>query len=169
MTEQPLSINALASALGRDRRTLSKALKLFPPDDWTSSGDKLFCRSTAERALDAAAGAALSGGSDEAVLAAVEDTASEMINALARLKHEPDVSKRRQMVFDGLGQTIGRFNDALQRSLETSHNLTVDQIVVDFMVGRSIGHLLHLCDWKLAPNDDWVPKEAEKTQRYKKG
>jgi hypothetical protein len=167
MAEELLSINALAAQLGRDRRTLSKALKLYPADGETPNGDNLWYRSTAERALDNAAEAAFSGGSDSAVLAAVENTASDLINALARMEREPDVMKRRQMVFDGAMRCIGHYNDALQCSLDTSRNRVIDEILVNHMVGQSIGQLLHLCHWELAPNGDWVPKKADKTRRDK--
>jgi len=167
MAEKLLSINALAAQLGHDRRTLSKMLKLYPADGETPSGDRLWYRSTAERALNDAAEAAFSGGGDNAVLAAVENTASDWLNALARLEREPDIMKRRQMVFHGGARSIGRYNDALRRSLETSRNRVIDEILVNYMVGQSIGQLLYLCDWELAPNGDWVPKKADKKRRDK--
>lgn len=167
MAEELLSINALASQLGHDRRTLSKMLKLYPADGETPSGDRLWYRSTAERALNDAAEAAFSGGDDNAVLAAVEDTASDMLNALARLEREPDIMKRRQMVFDGGAHSIGRYNDALRRSLDTSRHRVIDEIIVNYMVGQAIGQLLSLCDWELDQDGGWVPKKAGKKRKNK--
>ena len=40
MTKQLWSINALATELGRDRRTIAKALRAVPPDGKSSRGDR---------------------------------------------------------------------------------------------------------------------------------
>ena len=57
MTRQLWSINALATELGRDRRTISRALDAVPPDG-TISGHKAWYMATALKALRALDGQA---------------------------------------------------------------------------------------------------------------
>ena len=151
MTAKFYSISALATELQRDRRTVAKALARVAPDGKTPSGDPAWFLTTALTALDRNEDRRSHHGGDNRDIDEVEVASQKLHELLERLRAEPSVEKRRQMIEDGEGAAVGAFVRAVERSQGQSSETmaTVSAPYVDRMVGGAIGELFRLCNWEL--------------------
>jgi hypothetical protein len=143
MTPSVFTVESLAVELKRDRRTIARALRDVPADGkvrgrpaWriVTALAHLGERPTSSNGVDAAA---------EAALAATDEVA----NFLDRLRAEPDVAVRRQMV-RAEGGCVGAFSDTFGAIAKGD---SVGRIVYDVLLAQAINTVLDLCNWKLDP------------------
>jgi hypothetical protein len=160
MTAKVLSINALATELDRDRRTIAKALRHVPPDGETSSGREGWYLRTAARALEFVEDRRRQdGGSPNPQLAAqlmeLERAGERCQKLLDDLVAEPDVEQRRTMVHNGRGACIGALMTAFDRlhvgRSDGAHKF--ERMVSDMICGRVVDDVFELCRWRLAVDD----------------
>jgi hypothetical protein len=157
MMPTPFTLNAIACELGRDRRTVARALRDVKPDG-AVNGRKGWFISTALRALDRVEGRRGTGGSffdDDHDLQALESAARRVDEVFDQLKALPDVKARRQLVQSGgagevIGQLVDAFDRVEQRRLDDSDRVVMSP-VRDQTIGQTIGELLSLCSWRLEP------------------
>jgi hypothetical protein len=157
MTARLLGINAIAVELDKDRRTISRALRQVPPDGKADNGNKAWFLTTALRALEMTEGrhrAAGGGLGDDAVIIELDYAGRRMCEMIDRLRDEPDVRRRREMVEGGQGRVVGEFFNAVERAraFETPECRMVEQPFINIMMGRAIGEVLSLCRWEFEPD-----------------
>jgi hypothetical protein len=154
MGKKLYSINALADELGRDRRTIDRALTGVEPDGM-ARGHPAWFLTTALAHIEprGANGEDSDAGQEERARHAdeIEWLARECDRALDRLRAEPDLGKRREMAAGGMLHCVG----ALDRELERSRQLLDPAVAplmkehIDRISGRALAEFLHLCQWKL--------------------
>jgi hypothetical protein len=152
MTAKLFSISALSTELARDRRTVAKALSHTRPDGKTAGGDDAWFLVTALSALDRSEDRrSHRHGGDNRDIDEVEFTSQKVHELLERLRSEPSIERRRQMIEDGQGSVVGEFARAVERAQSQSNETmrTISAPYADRMVGGAIGELFRLCDWKL--------------------
>ena len=151
MTAKLYSLNGLSTELQRDRRTIGKALARVAPDGKTASGDPAWHLTTALTALDRSEDRRSHHGGDNRDIDEVEVASQKLHELFERLRAEPSVEKRRQMVDDGEGAVIGAFARAVERAQSQSSEVmrAVAAPFADQMVGGAVGELCRLCDWEL--------------------
>ncbi len=144
------SLNGLAVELGRDVRTLGKALSGVQPDGMVGKNPGYHI----ETALSALRrrGAARSGqpgdkAEAEAIFIELEELAVAIDEGFKKLRNEPDIKKRREMATE-VGPLIGKLERALTRSHdlspEGSRGFTV-QATDAVILGPAIGEFMHIC------------------------
>jgi hypothetical protein len=158
MIAKLFSISALSVELGRDRRTVSKALARVPADGQTETGDPGWFLTTALRALDDRPdGRQRRGGWDEEDEAIRQvEAASDRVSALLNhLRAEPDIKKRRAIVMGGEGRVLGEFERAIERArlFHSEAIRLVEEPYVLQMFGRALSEVLGLCNWQPDPSD----------------
>jgi hypothetical protein len=148
MTARLYSLNALATELNRDRRTLGRALARVRPDGQTDAGDPAWYLTTALRALGE--DHQRHDGYDDGI-AAVEYAARQVNELLERLRAEPNIGKRRKMLQRGEGAVVGEFTQAVERvrSVHSEVRRLVEEPYVLKMYGDMISEVLALCHWQL--------------------
>jgi hypothetical protein len=145
LTAKLWSLSALAMELGKNVRTLGRALAMTPPDGKIGRHDAWYLQ-TALRALERHEGPPSSG--IDAICGELESLAVQIDAALADMRKEPDVAKRRKLL-ERHGPLVGRLDEALRRSLRgRSEFMTeaVDRVIM----GPLIGEILSVCEWRLA-------------------
>ena len=153
MVPKPLSISALSVELGRDRRTIAKALARIPPDGTTESGDAGWLVVTALNALDRNGDGRRGNGHgymSDRDLDALEHAARRVDDLLDRLRAEPNRKKRRALLQTD-GGAIGAFAEALE-VVRTGHSGAQRMVEEPFclkVLGDVVGEALGLCDWQL--------------------
>ena len=115
MTARIYSLNALATELGHDRRTVAKALSHTPPDGKCEDGaDGWYLRTALQRLGDGRQ--RYNRGDEDDAIAAVEIAGDRVHDLFERLRAEPDLEKRRRMVKGGQGAVLGAFAGAVERA-----------------------------------------------------
>jgi hypothetical protein len=146
MTARIYSLNALATELGRDRRTLGKALSHTRPDGKCEDGsDGWYLRTALQRLGDGRDRYA-----DDADLNMLEAASAAVDDLLDALRAEPNVKKRRELL-KREGYAIGEFTAALDR-VRAGHSDSARMVegpFVDGMVGAAIAEALHLCNLEI--------------------
>jgi hypothetical protein len=158
MTAKLYSISGLAVELGRDRRTVSKALARTPPDGKTASGDDAWHLTTALRALDDRSdGRQRRGGWDEEdeAIRAVEVAGDRVHALLVHLRAESDIEKRRAIVMGGQARVLGEFERGVEhaQSFHPEGVRLVEEPYVLQMFGGALSEVLGLCNWQFDPSD----------------
>jgi hypothetical protein len=148
-TARLLGINALATELNRDRRTIARALRTIPPDGKSHDRHNAWHLTTALRALEATEGRHRSEAPDESTIA-LEYATHAMLKWIERLRIEPDVARRRKML-EGEGHVIGEYVRALDRvrAPHSPEQRMIEQPFIDRMLGGAIGDVLALCHIEL--------------------
>lgn len=153
MTAQLYSVSALAVELGRDRRTIAKALRHIQPDGLTPADERGWYLATALRALDASSGRRNAEGSvDDRLLETLEEAAERTQNLLDRLRAEADVARRREIVKGGAGAVVGELAHAFQH-IAAAQSVDAQMVQAPFvnrMLGHVIAEVLDLCQLKLS-------------------
>jgi hypothetical protein len=152
MTAKLYSISGLSVELGRDRRTVSKALARVPPDGETADGHDGWHLTTVLAAIARSEGRrSHNGDGDDADIRAVEYASRRVSELFERLRGETDIEKRRALIESGHGRVIGEFVNAIEhaRASHSPGTRLVEQPYVDKMIGGAVSELLTLCDWQL--------------------
>lgn len=141
------SVNGGADALGKDRRTLDRALVGVPPDGF-EGGHPRYRLSTIVRALERRRGDAQAcPHADE-----IEHLAAELRSSLDRLAAEVDIARRRELARK-VGPAVGALDRAMQRANagrpEAERGML--DVVRDIAIGRATSALLDLCQWQIDP------------------
>jgi hypothetical protein len=152
MTAKLYSLNALATELQRDRRTVGKALSHVAPDGKTPAGDPAWHLTTALSALgrNEDRRSHHHGGGDDSDIREVEFVSRKLHDFFERLR-ATDVETRRKMVDNGEGAVVGEFMRVVEQA-RAGHSEAVRQIeqpFIDKMHGGAIGELFRLCNWEL--------------------
>jgi hypothetical protein len=145
MTAKLFSISGLATELGRDRRTVGRALSHRPPDGKCEDGSDGWYLTTALRALGNG-----HGRGDDDALNALEDAAAAVDDLLDRLRAQPDVQKRRALLRSD-GRVIGAFAETLER-VRGGHSESQRMVEEPFCfktIGDVISEALALCELML--------------------
>jgi hypothetical protein len=139
------SVNAAADALGKDRRTLDRALVGVTPDG-AAGGQPRYRLATVVRALDARPGVKRPRGD----VAEMERLYGLLTAALAQMEAEPDLERRR-----AIGREMGRHIGALDclmgeanETLRPGERMLCDA-VRDLNTRELLGAWLSLCNWTL--------------------
>jgi hypothetical protein len=114
MTPSLFSIESLAVELGRDRRTIAKALRDVPADG-ESNGRPVWRITTALRAMQRRDGNDRGSDGIEQLLAEIERLASDLEAGFDQARDEPNLEKRREIL-----REIGPCRGALDRSMEAA-------------------------------------------------
>lgn len=153
MTAKLHSLNSLAVELGRDRRTIARALRHVRPDG-ESGGHRAWFLATAIAALERIEGRRgdTGDGHDENNLGAIEDASQRVQSLLDDLRALPDVAARRRLMRSGAGAVIGKLVDAFDRveSCRDANARMITKPFIDKILGETIGEVMHLCEWTLA-------------------
>jgi hypothetical protein len=146
MTAKVFSISGLSIELGRDRRTISRALSHTPPDGKCEDGTDGWHLRTALQRL----GDGRDRYADDAGLNALEAASAAVDDLLDALRAEPSVKRRRELL-KREGRAIGELTAALDRVRAGHSDSTrmVEGPFVDGIVGAVIAEVLALCDLKL--------------------
>jgi hypothetical protein len=164
MTVKLFSISGLATELDRDRRTIGKALARVPPDGKTADGDAAWHMTTVLAALDRNEGRRGRHDGDDADIREVEFASRKVHDLFERLRAEPSIKRRREMVDGGQGRVLGEFVRAVEQA-RAGHSEAVrlvEQPYVDQMIGGMTGELLALCNWRLEDRND-PPRHPRRT------
>jgi hypothetical protein len=155
MAMQPrlFSIEGLAVELGRDRRTVAKALRGVPAEGETS-GRPAWRIATAVAALRRREDT--NGGSNhhalEVATREAERLADEIEEAFERMRQQPDVIERRRMAVK-YGPLVGALERALQAGLDALSPGPAEReflgLFQDHMIGNVMGEFLDICQWRL--------------------
>jgi hypothetical protein len=144
------SISGLATELGKDSRTISRALRRVPEDGKADkAGHPGWFMSTALKALNASPRGESNDSGIEAALDDLERVSGELEHDIARLAAEPDVEKRRAMV-EQFGHKVGELDRAFEATM-TEETRSVFRPLQDQVVGSAMREILQLCEWTLAP------------------
>jgi hypothetical protein len=151
MGRKLFSVNALADELGRDRRTIDRALTGVLPDG-VARGHPAWFLSTALRYVEPRL-PGQQGVEDQRVRAAdrIEALAREVDVALRELAAEPSVARRRKMVEGGHLHIFGQFDTALMDDSvlnETERIITREHR--NRISATALRRILQLCDWTVA-------------------
>jgi hypothetical protein len=144
------SREALAAALGKDRRTIAKALIGVPPDGYNGRFPA-WTINTAMRALDAAGGggAHSDASPQDPSRAAVEKATSDMLAGFERMRRVRSLEARRAMLGE-IGPLVGKFINALDADAarDPPDQRAVFEIVRDHLQRSALGDLCDLieCD-----------------------
>jgi hypothetical protein len=105
------TIESLAIELGRDRRTVARALRSVAPDG-TLKGKPVWRLQTALRVLDRRSGGG-GGGGDAAVIAELEEVAEELVRGLDDAGKIGDLEQRRDLLRK-IGPRVGELDKLLE-------------------------------------------------------
>jgi hypothetical protein len=167
------SINGASDALGRDRRTIGKALKAVPPDA-REGGHPRWKLPTILAALESHerntgqshGGGSYGGGGDRNDIADELERVGALLDAgCKRLSAEPDLTKRRQLA-ESVGPLVGRLSRAFSRShemLPVGERELVELGSTAILRGWVV-YLLELCEWSYPPLQANRPR-AERDER----
>jgi hypothetical protein len=159
--KQLWSLNGIANEVGKNFRTVSRALEDVRPDGGAKDGNPRWYLATAVAALGARA--RLTGrpsGSRaperydaklEAQIAEIEHSGAEVDQLLARLRGEPSVARRREMIEAGGGKVVGAHERALVATIGDGATAPLRRVFCDSMMERITSELLQLCEWTLLP------------------
>src|SRR5438093_9673609 len=139
---------ALAVELGRDRRTIAKALRDVRPDG-ELNGRPAWRLTTALDAMRKRERANRGDGDDvDSLCDEMERVAAQLEASLDCLRREPDVATRRIMVRN-IGGGVGVLDELMERAAADAkpHEQGILQIVRDRVVGDAINEILSLCEW----------------------
>jgi len=144
------TVEGLARELGRDRRTVAKALHRQAPDGRIRGRDSWFL-STALALLNRreVASPVLE------CLKEVERCYAAVQGALEKLRNEPDVEKRRRIVRRSpipLGALLQAMRDAYAGT--TGHDHVIGELFHNEAARVVIGEVMHLCRFRLADPKD---------------
>jgi hypothetical protein len=148
------SLNGLAVELGRDVRTIGKALAGVKPDGMVGKNPG-YHTETALSALRRRGAAKCNHGDNveaEAIFIELEDLASEIEDGFKRLRAEPDIEKRREMAIE-VGPLIGQLDRALARSHDLSKegsNGFMARATDATILGPAVGEFMQICGLDLA-------------------
>jgi hypothetical protein len=157
--KQLLSLSGLASAMGKNFRTISKALADVKPDG-RLAGRPAFLMSTAIAALEEhtrrtgyvrAKPAPVRYDAELETKIAELEAATDAVDAfLKKLRAEPSVERRRTMP----ARCIGRLDRALQAVIGDGTDAFLRKLFADDTIGRVIGEHLDLCNWEIKLADE---------------
>jgi hypothetical protein len=158
--DELLTRNAAAEILGRDRRTIHRALNNMLPDQPAADGQPAkWRRSTIVRALGAheARTAPWRGGRGgdnetlrEQAADALERAAIRMDGALDRLRREPDLEKRRGMFYAGIPE-VGELDRAFADAQAVHPYAELVEPWVDQTMRQLMAEVLALVQIKIGP------------------
>ena len=153
------SLNALALECGRNFRTLSRALENVKPDGRAEDGKPRWFLSTAISAL--AERERLTGRPSsrtpperfdpkvEREIREIEVSGAEVDSLLAKLRAEPAVERRREMIEQGAGRCIGQHERALVATIGTGADAPLRRTYIDTMLQGVLADVASLCQWSL--------------------
>jgi hypothetical protein len=149
--------NALAIELGRDIRTVARALKHIPPDGKIGKRDGWRMTSAVvalarhEAASDQLARRRSNGDGSNDSLDQLVGTAERVEEMLVRLRREPDLERRRKILQEH-GSKVGALDRALKTDCERRgpEAEIVLAPVRDRMLSAVIGEVLALTDMEIA-------------------
>jgi hypothetical protein len=146
------SINAAADLLGKDRRTLDRALVGIPPDGYQGKLPR-WRLATIVQALEQHQGTS-SGNGTNTLLDEIEHLGEELEQGFTRAEAEPDLVRRREIMRE-VGPLVGRIDVAMRRA--NARRPKSEQALLDrycsFVIGRAIGNVLFLGGWDLKDED----------------
>jgi hypothetical protein len=145
-------LSALAIEIGRDRRTIAKALQHTRPDGRTAKGDDAWFMTTAMRALGNGNGRRSFGDDDFAELEHLADKLQRCYEAVAA---EKSVDRRRIMVRDEFAPMIKRVDAALEEVCDSEEARIVLTPFRHTLVATMISEA-RLSDCKLHDTPDGV-------------
>jgi hypothetical protein len=160
------SLSSLSVELGRNVRTVSRALETVPPDGRIGkhSGWRLQTALAAltvyERQSDQLT-VRYSNGSrrtgqplySETMLADIQDAAVRVEQLISTLKETPDIETRRK-ILKREGPVYGALDAAFERQLEHDPDRTIHEPFVRQLLGRAFGELMDLCKLQVSNNND---------------
>lgn len=152
------SVNALSRELGKNERTLSKALAGVAPDGKLVGGHDGWFLATAWQALEhysanseqlrERSGTSRDAVPSEAALRAVERANGDVVHLLDELRAEPDVEKRRERFRSG-GHCLGALYHGLEELLSGDPWRELHAPAIRQAIGSAIGTALDLCQYSL--------------------
>lgn len=152
MRPQLFSANALAVELGRDIRTVARALRTTLPDGRIGTRDGWRLR-TAIDALDRLeprrTGSRASAEPDEGALETIEKITKDLDAGLTRMRREPNLEKRREIA-QKVGPLVGTLDRALTATMTRENDAVVLRPFRNQLIGGVLGEFLSLCRWKIA-------------------
>jgi hypothetical protein len=153
MTAKLFSISGLSIELGRDRRTIGKALARVAPDGQLADGTDAWYLRSALTALEQRSDGRRERGNgytDDSALNALEDAAQAVEDFFCALRAEPDIGKRRKLL-ERDGKVIGEFSRRLE-DVQRGHSEAMRMIEAPFVDKMSAGvffEALDLCNLTL--------------------
>jgi hypothetical protein len=155
------SLNALSSELNRNFRTLAKAMANVKPDGKAADRRPRWFVSTAVAALaehekrtgrvQTRPGPQFFDPVTEACVAAIEASGRDVDQFLAKLRSEPTVEGRRELVEGGAAKCIGKHERALRQTVGESVHAPLREAFIDQMMDKIMGEVLGLCEWRVVP------------------
>jgi hypothetical protein len=140
------SVNGAADALGKDRRTIDRALVGVLPDGYEGKAPR-WRLSTIVRQLERRQA---TGNRGDPVLDELERIAEDLEGGLVRVRAEPDLATRRK-ILASIGPLVGQLDDAMKRSVESCS--PAERALLDSFreqtIGGTIGAVLELGGWQL--------------------
>jgi DNA-binding transcriptional regulator YhcF (GntR family) len=146
------SINALATELDRDHRTVKRALEHVKPDGMLGKFPA-WLMATAVKAMTPVEQRFPRSSSDaEAMVDQLEAIGDELSGNLKKLAAIRRVAERRKFVEDGAFRKLGQFADGLLAAARDDADRMIMKVFVDREIaGVIIGEILRLCEWGLEP------------------
>jgi hypothetical protein len=152
MSDSPLcSINGAADMLGRDRRTVERALRGVPPEDLTKG--KRWRLSTIAAALNTAREGPAPQCNDEAA-EAVEAASRLLAAGIERMQAAAETggpAAAREIVVNGVGTLVGELERAMERGAAglKPHQQDLLEIARDKIIGDVVGQICGVCQWEV--------------------
>jgi hypothetical protein len=155
------SINELAIELGRNARTVRRALQRAKPDG-KLQGRPAWYLDSAVAALDyhgrvtgrppaRHVAAERFDPTLEAQIHAIEATGADVDALLVQLRGEKSVERRRALIEGGAGRVVGKHERALQATVADNAHSPLRQCYVDTMMSSVLAEIAALCEWTVSP------------------
>jgi hypothetical protein len=160
MASKLWSINALANELGRNQRTVARALRDVPADGTTEFGHPGWHLATALKALERRARQNFSNSFDGQGVGIsktqqadeIERAALAVEKSMERLRAINDLEARRRLAQSGSFHVpVGPLTEALRASIDHQQEGLAPMlaIAVDTIEARLVGEVLDLLQWNL--------------------
>jgi hypothetical protein len=140
--------NGAADLLERDRRTVRRAMAQVPPDGHDDQGRPVWTVATVVRAMARHAGGSGDTNAAHAALDDIERLAGELEEGIERLRLEPDVARRRELLKE-VGPSVGALDRAMIAANSTSppaERALLDDYCLKVIMRPALGHILGLCE-----------------------